>query len=171
MKRMDTDRKFSLISRIHLAFSPSAPIDSKDLFAGRTRQIERLLGAIFQRGQHAIIFGERGVGKTSLANLLYDLLILAGKPSYQRARINCSEQMNFDYMWASLFRQLSTTANGELLHLKDAVPTGCTSENIRELFDSMDDREGGRPNPFAGSSCQHGERSARNRRISHPVST
>ena len=136
---MDTARKLSLISQIHLAFSPSAPIDSKDFFAGRTRQIERLLGAIFQRGQHAIIFGERGVGKTSLANLLYDLLVLAGKSSYQRARINCSDQMNFDYMWASLFRQLSTTVNGERLHLKDVVPTDCTSESIREIFDSMDD--------------------------------
>ena len=54
--------------------------------------------------QHAIIFGERGVGKTSLANLIYDMLVLAGKSSYQRARINCSEHMDFDYMWASLFK-------------------------------------------------------------------
>ena len=84
---MDLDRRIQLQARIHEAFSPSAPIDKqRSLFAGRTRQIDRLLGAIFQRGQHAIIFGERGVGKTSLANLLYDLLIVAGKSAYQSGR-------------------------------------------------------------------------------------
>ena len=135
---MNIAQRIKLHAQVHLAFSPSAPIDSTDLFAGRTRQIERLLGAIFQRGQHAIIFGERGVGKTSLANLIYDMLVLAGKSSYQRARINCSEHMDFDYMWASLFRQLSTTINGENVFLADAVPIGATSETIREIFDSMD---------------------------------
>ena len=60
---MNIAQRIKLQAQVHLAFSPSAPIDSTDLFAGRTRQIERLLGAIFQRGQHAIIFGERGVGK------------------------------------------------------------------------------------------------------------
>jgi Cdc6-like AAA superfamily ATPase len=136
---MDIDRKIRLQAQVHQAFSPSAPIDSRDLFAGRTRQIERLLAAIFQRGQHAIIFGERGVGKTSLANLLYDILVLAGKSSYQRARVNCSEAMDFDYMWASLFRQLRTTIDGEKVYMTDLVPTGATSETIRELFDAVDD--------------------------------
>ena len=135
---MDFDRKLRLQVQIHEAFSPSAPIDSRDLFAGRTRQIESLLSTIFQRGQHAIVFGERGVGKTSLANLLYDILVLSGKSNYQRARINCSESMNFDFMWASLFRQLTATIDGERQHLTDVVPAGSTSETIRELFEAMD---------------------------------
>ena len=43
-------------------FSPTAPIDERDLFAGRTDQIRKLIDAINQKGQHAIVFGERGVG-------------------------------------------------------------------------------------------------------------
>jgi SpoVK/Ycf46/Vps4 family AAA+-type ATPase len=135
---MNFERRVTLQAQIHQAFSPSAPIDSKDLFAGRTRQIEKLLGTIFQRGQHAIIFGERGVGKTSLANLLYDLLILSGNSSFQRTRINCSETMGFDMIWASLFRQLSIQLDGETAHFVNSVRAGATSENIRELFDAMD---------------------------------
>jgi hypothetical protein len=135
---MNFERRITLQAQIHQAFSPSAPIDSKDLFAGRTRQIEKLLAAIFQRGQHAIIFGERGVGKTSLANLLYDLLVLSGNSTFQRARINCSESMGFDMIWASLFRQLTTTIEGVSTPLSDSVPSGATSENIRELFESVD---------------------------------
>jgi SpoVK/Ycf46/Vps4 family AAA+-type ATPase len=138
MGRMNFERRVTLQAQIHQAFSPSAPIDSKDLFAGRTRQIEKLLAAIFQRGQHAIIFGERGVGKTSLANLVYDLLILSGNSGYQRTRINCSEAMAFDMIWASLFRQLTTNIDGEATYLADSVPSGATSENIRELFDALD---------------------------------
>jgi predicted AAA+ superfamily ATPase len=51
-------------------FTPSATIDNQALFAGRVNQLNRIIGAVSQRGQHAILFGERGVGKTSLANVL-----------------------------------------------------------------------------------------------------
>src|SRR5580698_10483687 len=137
---MDFKEKITLRASIHQAFSESAPIESQDLFAGRTRQIEKALGAIFGRGQHAIIFGERGVGKTSLANLLYDLLVLSGKSSsYQRSRINCADSMGFDAIWNTAFRQLKTNIDGGSVHLGDSVPSGATSENIRECFDAMDD--------------------------------
>lgn len=51
-------------------FSPHAPIDEEQLFAGRLDLIEGLIETVFQRGQHAILYGERGVGKTSLVNIL-----------------------------------------------------------------------------------------------------
>ena len=136
---MDIEERIKLQRAIHEAFSPSAPINSKDLFAGRTRQIDRALGAVFQRGQHAIIFGERGVGKTSLSNLLYDLLVLSGSFKTQRARINCSESMPFSSIWTSIFSQLRTTVDGEEVYLGQSVQSDISSENIRELFDSMDD--------------------------------
>jgi Cdc6-like AAA superfamily ATPase len=85
------------------------------------------------------LLAERGVGKTSLANLLYDILVLSGRSTYQRARINCAESMNFDAIWSTIFRQLKTNVEGEEVHLGDSVPAGATSENIRECFDTMDD--------------------------------
>jgi hypothetical protein len=45
-------------------FTPSAPIDNQALFAGRVNQLNRIIGAVSQRGQHAILFGERGVGNS-----------------------------------------------------------------------------------------------------------
>jgi len=51
-------------------FTPAAPIDAESLFAGRNTQIRQVVDAVIQKGQHAIIFGERGVGKTSLANII-----------------------------------------------------------------------------------------------------
>lgn len=56
------------------AFTPSIPIDKKDLFSGRKDQVARLVNAIAQPGKHAIIYGERGVGKTSLARIVQELV-------------------------------------------------------------------------------------------------
>jgi ABC-type transport system involved in cytochrome bd biosynthesis fused ATPase/permease subunit len=60
--------------KIARIFTPSAPIDDRTLFAGRKKQMVRILNAISQRGQHAVLFGERGVGKTSLTNVIRDFL-------------------------------------------------------------------------------------------------
>lgn len=37
------------------AFSPSAPIDERELFAGRDKQITLVIDAINQKGQHVIV--------------------------------------------------------------------------------------------------------------------
>jgi hypothetical protein len=55
-------------------FSPSAPIDEDELFAGRLQQRSDIIGAVLERGRHVSVFGERGVGKTSLVNTFYGRL-------------------------------------------------------------------------------------------------
>ena len=51
-------------------FTPTAPIDDGTLFAGRQEQVQKVFKAMAQKGQHAVLFGERGVGKTSLAKTI-----------------------------------------------------------------------------------------------------
>lgn len=48
-------------------FTPGSPVNERDLFSGRIEQIQSVLDAVTQRGYHAVLYGERGVGKTSLA--------------------------------------------------------------------------------------------------------
>ncbi|MGA3370713.1 MAG: ATP-binding protein [Terracidiphilus sp.] len=126
---------------INRAFTPGAPIDSRDLFAGRRTQVDKLLNVIFQRGTHAVLFGERGVGKTSLANTIFDFLIYNGLTSYSRARVNCAEGISFAEMWRSLFRQLTyEDESRETLTLDMALPEGqIHSEDIRETFQLLND--------------------------------
>ncbi len=71
---MDIIEKMRLNAEIAKVFTPSAPVDDAALFAGRTTQLLKVVNAISQRGQHVVIFGERGVGKTSLSNILYATL-------------------------------------------------------------------------------------------------
>src|SRR5271165_1051126 len=102
---MTSDEKYELVKKIHEAFTPSAPIKSRDLFAGRTVQVGKVVRAVFQRGEHAIIYGERGVGKTSLVNTLFDLLVFMGRSNYQIARVQCANGMSFEAIWRGIFRK------------------------------------------------------------------
>jgi ATP-dependent Clp protease ATP-binding subunit ClpA len=58
-----------LFQEITDAFSPGAPIQERELFAGRANELQALMDAVMQRGRHAVLFGERGVGKTSMVNI------------------------------------------------------------------------------------------------------
>ncbi len=137
---MDDERRYNLIAEIEEAFTPGAAIDSKDLFAGRKKQREKLMSTIFRKGEHAVVFGEAGVGKTSLANIIYDLLVIMGKFRWQRAKVNCGEGMSFDDIWRSAFKQLFFDSDGESLTLDQILPKNPNSEQIRETFQSLNDR-------------------------------
>jgi hypothetical protein len=138
---MEDERRYNLMAEILEAFTPGSPIDDKDLFAGRKRQREKLISTIFQKGEHAILFGERGVGKTSLANIVYDWLQIMGKFNYRRAKVNCASGMSFDDIWRTAFNQITfEMPDGETVTMDGALPKNPTSENIRETFQLLNDR-------------------------------
>jgi len=137
---MNDDRRYQLIALINLAFTPGSPIDSRDLFAGRRRQREKLISTIFRKGEHAILYGERGVGKTSLANTLFDFLVIMGKYKYYRAKVNCADNMSFEDIWRSIFKQLVfTDEEGNSNTVDEVLPENPNSENIRETFQVFHD--------------------------------
>ncbi|MDB5392825.1 MAG: hypothetical protein JWM91_331 [Rhodospirillales bacterium] len=56
--------------RLRTAFTPSQPVRTAAQLIGRASQLERAVSAIVQDRSHVVIFGERGRGKTSLANVV-----------------------------------------------------------------------------------------------------
>lgn len=90
-------------------FSPSSPIKEVDFFFGRLNQLQKVAEAINKEGQHAILYGERGVGKTSLANIM--------AKSYTEVypvKITCDKTDNFKTIWQRAFEniQFSKTITG-----------------------------------------------------------
>jgi Cdc6-like AAA superfamily ATPase len=92
-------------------FTPAAPMASRDFFAGRIRQISLVNDAVSQVGQHAVIYGERGVGKTSLVNVVAIFL-------RERAlvmRVTCDSSDDFGSLWAKGFDEIVLTHQREAL--------------------------------------------------------
>jgi Cdc6-like AAA superfamily ATPase len=92
-------------------FSPAAPVDEKDLFAGRTEQIDKMLEAAWEKGKHAVLFGERGVGKTSLGKVFSAMF-----PKTLRHILAVREQVDpsddFSSIWRKVFKDLRVRAVG-----------------------------------------------------------
>ena len=83
-------------------FTPHAAINDAQLFAGRFSLIERLIEVVFQDGQHAIVFGDRGVGKSSLANILKDR-IFTKSSTVKTIKRNCTVDHTFKLIWQHVF--------------------------------------------------------------------
>lgn len=91
-------------------FTPSAPIGTAELFAGRQRQIQKLLDVVGERGRHAIIYGEPGVGKTSISQILRLLVpVRTSKVRYIRRPVFSSD--NFSSIWLDIFREMTFFAD------------------------------------------------------------
>ena len=65
---------FDFLERLHNVLKPSKPIDSIEQLWGRKKQLQELEVALHADGRHAFILGDRGVGKSSLAQTAAHLL-------------------------------------------------------------------------------------------------
>ncbi len=53
------------------ALFEGGPVVEEELFAGRATEVRRMLEAVLDRSKHVVLYGERGVGKTSIANVFW----------------------------------------------------------------------------------------------------
>jgi Cdc6-like AAA superfamily ATPase len=96
-----------LIHQAGSIFTPGAPINERELFAGRLVQVQQILNAISQRGYHAALYGERGVGKTSLSNVLLEFLGGPGQIAF--SRINCDATDTYSTLWRKALMDVTIT--------------------------------------------------------------
>lgn len=98
-------------------FNPSKPINEQRLFAGRIAEVQDLLDIVFEGGGHAIIYGERGVGKSSLANTIRDRIPEA-IPNIKIIKDNCRPEDTFFTLWSKILFdfEYEGTAISDLLH-------------------------------------------------------
>ena len=107
-----------LRSDILEAFTPGFPINEVELLAGRRDVVQRLQDIVIERGRNAIIYGERGVGKTSLATVFHKPLnVIDGATgtamrSVVDIHINADSGDSFDSLWRKVFRRIPRKGDG-----------------------------------------------------------
>lgn len=116
--------KLRRIAAIGTAFRPGAPVNRLDLFRGRTLELQEVITAVSQDGQHVALYGDRGVGKTSLANVLAEVFNSDASPSYRSAMVDCNTGDSFTSIWRTVFRELG-------VDLDELPLTGWAPEDVR----------------------------------------
>ncbi len=86
--------------------TPSAPVTVIDLFTGRGEELDMLRDACTTPGRHGVLFGERGVGKTSLASVFL-LMVQAGElGDVLSAKVSCDSRDTYTSVMRKLLRSI-----------------------------------------------------------------
>lgn len=118
-------------------FTPSSPLTVAELFAGRSAQIDLLAEVVAERGRHAILYGEPGVGKTSTAMILQHF-IPVGPQTVHFYRHPVVSSDTYSSIWKEVFKGMTFNSeeNGIVRShsIADLYPGEITQNDvIREL--------------------------------------
>ena len=104
------------VARIEIAisvFTPRQAIGKADHLAGRRNEIGKVIAATFSPGAHAVIYGDRGVGKTSLANCVAEQMSAAFSGQIHSPLVvppvNCDSSDTFSAVWQKVFSKIEIT--------------------------------------------------------------
>ncbi len=122
---MNKEEKLLLINEI---FTPSSPIERKELFSGRSKEIEEIRQVILEKGQHAVMYGPRGAGKTSLANMVRFLF-----EDLMTIKITCTRNDTFKLIWERALRKIRFMNQSNEVGFKPAEKVEVMPINVPDL--------------------------------------
>jgi hypothetical protein len=126
---------FALV--LHANISPASPIQSQEHLYGREKQIQQIGQALYAPGRSIFIYGDRGVGKTSLAQTVAYLHQSAG---YHPVLAACSPSATFTgvmgHVVAALHgpkqREDTSSTRAKLILPVKSLPVGIEVERTRK---------------------------------------
>jgi Cdc6-like AAA superfamily ATPase len=88
-----SDRFGAIRAKLRNAFTPSQPVADRRMFAGREDVLKTIIGSIEDQRLHVVLYGERGIGKTSLLHMLTQA---AHEARYIVVYSSCGANSTFD---------------------------------------------------------------------------
>lgn len=119
---LSAERARSIHEQAAVAFQPRTPISNREFFAGRWEQLTQINDAVSHAGLHVIIYGERGVGKTSIANVIKPLVHMFDGDRSERdqaapdrlvIKVNANVDDSFSDIWIKAFGEVGLSASKE----------------------------------------------------------
>jgi Cdc6-like AAA superfamily ATPase len=99
--------------RLQVVFTPHQPVQTRDIFHGRQDQLYQCLSIIDQIGNHGILHGDRGVGKTSIANVVRIFLDTPGTDD-RALKIDCTSSDSFEDIIKHIYQKIEINVAGKL---------------------------------------------------------
>jgi hypothetical protein len=118
-------------AKLRTAYTPAQPVTDRKMYSGRGRVLNSVIQAIEDQRLHTVIYGERGLGKTSTLHVLAQT---AREARYLVLYATCSASSTFD----EIFRAIASGL--PLMFHADFGPTSQQAER-RETFASILDPE------------------------------
>jgi hypothetical protein len=113
------------------AFDSSMPVENRYGLSGRNDELARLLNAVVDQGKHALVFGGRGSGKTSLSRVFGEL---ADEARFLVLYHSVSGDLGFRELMAPFVTELVNTAAA---HGRRPTAFPDDGDNARLLADWM----------------------------------
>ena len=127
--------------------SPARPIQSIEFLRGRAKELERINRALFAPGRHVFIYGDRGIGKSSLAAAAAAQAQSADSPYID---VSCSADSSFRSVIANIGSQAvrlsrihktkkTLSAGLELRFLRASATEEVTENDLYEVIRTVGD--------------------------------
>jgi len=89
------------------SFRPHEPTNQPELLAGRSQLLNRARDAVNTQGLHIILYGDRGMGKTSVAHAVGYLVQEADRPDGCRVVLaSCDSNDDYRSLWHKAFQEV-----------------------------------------------------------------
>ena len=109
------------------AFTPSQPVGDRKRFAGRTEILTHLIRAIEEQRLHTVLYGSRGLGKTSVLHVLAQA---ARDARYLVVYVSCGSDSNFDEVFRTVAASIPMLFHSTVGPTSEEVEKGQTLADI-----------------------------------------
>ncbi len=140
LERADASRFNKARLTLRDVFTPAQPVTERSKFAGRLGVLARLIEILEDQRSHVVIYGERGIGKTSLVHILADI---ARESRYLVVYASCGAFSSFEDIFRTVLsdipqlylRDIDPTAIGDARgSLADRLPADLDARQLGELL-------------------------------------
>lgn len=123
-----TARSGLLNARLQLRdlFTPAQPVTHRSRFAGRLDVLANIIEILEEQRSHVVVYGERGIGKTSLMHILADL---ARESQYLVIYESCGSDSQFGEIFRSALRAIPLLYLGTLSPMAPEAESKATFES------------------------------------------
>ena len=136
---MVNSNQIMAIDRLSKWFTPNRPIDLPEYLSGRMDLIYRIRDAVSTQGLHVILYGDRGIGKTSLARVMAYMTQEPDRKDGTRAiLISCDSNDDYASIWRKVFQEIML-AQRQLGFIQQTAAITIERMDVKEPITSPND--------------------------------